>query len=366
MAPNLTTTQMHRRSVNTSSIVQAVGYVLSGCSQPLLVQWLRNAGLANAKAQLYMWFYYLGPALVILPILFSEHAWPSKRHLVFQAVGISLFDTVSASMNYAGASLAGPLVFAVVYSSVTVWTAVFSRLLLGRTMSKGQWVSVVVVFLGLTVTARDSHAMGKSVWLGCLLVLVGSIMHALTYVFCEAIMTVGPDVLTLTQNCGIQSTVALTVLGIWQLVYTVPHWTEVIARPVQESGTTTTAALFLLLLFAFCNWVHSITFYKTLIHFPGGATSAGVMKGLQAVLVFLLTDWAFCGRTGGKEMCFSTSKMISLFAVSGGVISYGFFTQRNQENERQSTYASIRAGYENVSDTEDDQLQNDIEIEPVN
>jgi drug/metabolite transporter (DMT)-like permease len=367
MDSHLSTTA-RRRSIDTQSLVQASGYVLSGCSQPLLVQWLRDSGLADAKAQLYMWFYYLGPALVILPMFFSnreEHSWPTKRYLVFRAIGISLFDTVSASMNYAGASLAGPLVFAVVYSSVTIWTAVFSRLLLGRTMCVGQWGCVVVVFLGLTVAARDSHGMGKSVWVGCILVLVGSMMHALTYIFCEAIMTVGPDVLTLTQNCGIQATVALTVLGIWQLVYTVPHWTEVIGQPVQDAGTTVVSALFLLVLFAFCNWVHSITFYQTLIYFPGGATSAGVMKGLQAALVFMLTDWVFCGRTGGDEMCFSTSKMISLFAVSGGVVGYGFFTQQNHKNDRLSTHASTRGGYESVDGTQDDLLENDLEIEAI-
>jgi drug/metabolite transporter (DMT)-like permease len=367
MAPGRTPTTPHR-SIDTESLVQAAGYVLSGCSQPLLVQWLRNSGLADAKAQLYMWFYYLGPALVILPMCFSdreEHSWPRNQRLVFQAIGISLFDTVSASMNYAGASLAGPLVFAVVYSSVTVWTAVFSRIVLGRTMCVGQWGSVLVVFLGLTVAARDSHAMGSSVWLGCILVLVGSMMHALTYIFCEAIMTVGPDVLTLTQNCAIQATVAWTVLGIWQLVYTVPHWTEAIARPVEEAGTSVAVALLLLLLFAFCNWVHSITFYKTLIHFPGGATSAGVMKGLQAVLVFLFTDWVFCGRTGGEEMCFSTSKLISLLAVTGGVVTYGIFTQRYQQKERQTTYGHSRGGYESLTDTEDVHTENEVEIEAV-
>jgi drug/metabolite transporter (DMT)-like permease len=373
--------QRRPRSVNAFSLCQASGYVLSGCSQPLLVQWLRGAGLADAKAQLYMWFYYLGPASVLVPMMLgggggggsdrqqhhaSTSSWPSSGKLVRRAVGIALFDTASASMNYAGAALAGPLVFAVIYSSVTVWTAVFSRYLLRRRMTVGQWGSVFVVFLGLAVTARDSRTMGNSVWLGCVLVLVGSMMHALTYVLCEAIMTVGTEVLTVTQNTGIQSGVALAVLGLWQLVYTVPNWTEAIAGPLEEAGTTLATALFLLGMFAFCNWVHCITFYTTLIEFPGGATSAGVMKGLQAVLVFLLTHLVFCGRTGGEEMCFSASKLISLLTVAGGVITYGILTQRLEAKELLAMYVPRLGGYESVIGTEDDQIiRDDIEIEAV-
>lgn len=42
-------------------------YVLSGCTQPLLMSLLKAAGIADQKSQLYMLFYYLGPSLVVLP-----------------------------------------------------------------------------------------------------------------------------------------------------------------------------------------------------------------------------------------------------------------------------------------------------------
>ena len=47
--------------------------------------------------------------------------------------------------------------------------------------------------------------------------------------------------------------------------------------------------------------------------------SAGVMKGLQAVLVFVASHLIYCGRTGGTEMCFTTGKFLSLVTVTGGV-----------------------------------------------
>eukprot|EP00934_Nitzschia_sp_Nitz4_P009485 Nitzschia sp. Nitz4//scaffold85_size83877//37533//38609//NITZ4_005227-RA/size83877-processed-gene-0.120-mRNA-1//1//CDS//3329559131//9475//frame0 len=340
------------RAIDTFSLVMAAGYVLSGCCQPLLVQLLRDAGLADAEAQLYMLFYYLGPALVVIPML-QRQAYPKSSRMIWSAVGIALFDTVAASLNYAGASMAGPTIFAVVYSSVTVWTAVFSKLVLGRTLTLRHWLSIALVFGGLTLTATDSMRLGDSVWKGCLLVLVGSAAHAMTYILCEAVMTIGEDKLTVEQNCGIQATVAVIALTFWQLVYTVPHWSDAVADPVTTAGTGLWFALILLILFAFCNWVHTITFYETLLYFPGGATTAGVLKGLQAVLVFVATDWAFCGRTGGEELCITKAKVASLVTVVGGVIAYGMATQYQdniiEDSNNPSKPGRGRDGYDSIS-----------------
>lgn len=357
------------RYINAVSLGQAAGYVLSGSSQPLLLQLLREAGLANAKAQVYMWFYYFGPALVLIPLLWRGDPWPRTiKTLILKAIGISVFDTIAASLNYAGASLAGPTIFAIVYSSVTVWTALFSLIFLGRRINTWQWISVATVFGGLTLTATDSLQLGDGVIRGCALVLFGSAMHAMTYILCEAIMTVGEETLNVPQNCGIQSTVACTVLGIWQLVYTIPNWHETIGGPMEEANTPLTWAIALLVAFAFLNWVHSVTFYETLVHFPGGATSAGVMKGLQAVMVFVLTHLAFCGKTGGEELCFTKTKFISLITVVGGVISYGIATQQKQQQHEEATVVTKSAspsviaagrGYESI------ETHDDIEIEAI-
>ena len=336
-------------SVTTTN---AVFYVASGCSQPLLMTLTKDAGLADPNCQLYMLFYYLGPASVIFGLLWEEHAtWPS-RSAILKACGIAFFDIIATSMNYTGASLAGPTIFAIVYSSVTVWTAIFSRIVLGRSINISQWVGVLTVFGGLTLTAIDSLQLGENVMHGLLLVVFGSAMHALTYVFCEAIMTIGEETLSILQNCAVQGIVACFAFLVWQVMYTAPRFDEKIWDPMQEAGTTVWQGLGILSLFAVANLVHSITFYHTLLHFPGGATSAGVMKGLQAVLVFVFTDLAYCGRTGGEEMCFTIAKFISLVTVVGGVILFGIATQQRQKQ-------GSRPGYERIG------AQEGIEIEPV-
>ena len=247
--------------------------------------------------------------------------------------------------------MSGPTLFAIIYSSVTIWTAIFSQLFLGRKMNLRQWVYVLVVFVGLTMTATDSVNMGEDVLKGSLLTMLGSAMHGLTYVICEAVMTVGEERLTAAQNNFVQGSVAGGVFLGWQVVYTLPHSAELIRIPMHNAGTTIWYALILLAGFGMSNVVHSYTYFYTLLHFPGGATSAGVMKGVQAVLVFVLTNLLYCNRIGGPEMCFSNGKFISCVTVTGGVMGYG--------------YATKQALATTAKDGKEDDAKKGSEIEPV-
>ena len=168
-------------------------------------------------------------------------------------------------------------------------------------------------------------------------------------------MTVGEHRLSVRQNCAIQGIVASLVFLLWQIVYTLPRFDEKIWEPMQTAGTTASHAFVILILFGLSNTVHSITFFHTLRHYPGGATSAGVMKGLQAVLVFVFTHLAYCGRSGGEEMCFTYEKFLSLITVTSGVIGYGIVTQRRQEEANATApvlgrHQAHQSGYEEVDD----------------
>lgn len=339
----------------------AAFYVLSGVCQPLLMTMCQAAGLANHTAQLYMFAYYLGPSL-LLATVWNDPDWPPARRVVLQACGIALLDIVAQTLNYTGASWAGPTVFAIVYSSVTVWTAVVSRVLLSRTLTAPQWAAVWVVFGGLCVTATNSLQLGSSVTQGTALVVLGSALHGSAYVLSEAIMKedVVLHTLTVRQNAAIQGTVACLSLGIWQVVFTLPRWQNVLGGPLQQAGTSGWEAVAILAAFALANLVHSVTFSHTLKYYPGGATSAGVMKGLQAVLVFVAAHWLFCGRIGGTEMCFTPTKLVSLLTVSGGVAWFGILAEHG--GRVPSTPLTHKAGYSSIDST----LEGDVqELDPL-
>ena len=334
----------------------AVFYVLSGVTQPILMAYASHAGLANPKCQLYMFFYYIGPALTAFTLrcsrkerrksdeeltrkqtsdgsteqllshddhkkrynaqddasldnvppsfklinvdLEQEEHWP-RGILLMKACGIAIFDIFAQSMVYAGNNLAGPTVFAIIYSSVTIWAAIFSRSLLSRSLVGLQWVGICLVVVGLALTAMDSKTVGKNVFAGACLILIGSSFHGLTYVMSEKIMTpskiitvngsssvkkitpIEPEHLSIRANCAVQGIVAMLTFLLWQILYTLPRLEPLILTPMREAGTTILHASVILITISIANLVHSLTFYVTLKHFPGGATSAGVLKGLR-------------------------------------------------------------------------------------
>lgn len=138
---------------HTSVMVNAVLYVLSGVTQPILMAYAHHAGLASPRAQLYMLFYYIGPASVAFSLSCpkkkgqpkstftndsndtqqliyngggtssygstsvittnnhdggeydiedEERVWPSSRSLILKASAIALFDIFAQSMTYTG------------------------------------------------------------------------------------------------------------------------------------------------------------------------------------------------------------------------------------------------------------------------
>mmetsp|Transcript_14828 Transcript_14828/g.26904 ORF Transcript_14828/g.26904 Transcript_14828/m.26904 type:complete len:377 (+) Transcript_14828:150-1280(+) len=355
-------------SFTIPAIIAAALTVATGATQPLLITVAKMFGLADPRAQLYMLFYYIGPASISLsirsrccrrrdepptllkstttnPTTLNENEWPSGWSLL-KAAGIAAIDIFAQSMNYTGVSLAGPTIFAIIYSSVTIWTAVYSRVLLNRHLTIYQWVGVGTVFGGLLLTCFHSFQLGRQVFLGSCLIFVGSSIHALGYVISEYIMTRGKLEyrITVRANCAIQGLVACIALLVWQMVYTRPRFSELIEQPMMEAGGTSwTQASIVFLGISLANFVHSISFMYTLRHFPGGAVSAGILKGLQAVLVFAATSVAFCGNThvGGDEMCFNGAKLLSLIVVVGGSLVYGKATELQTKKEASGGYKIV-------------------------
>ena len=391
---HLASKMMDEQPSFTWIMISAGLYVLSGVTQPILMAYAKHAGLGDAKCQLYMLFYYIGPASVAFSLRRSgggrkrnnnagsqygstssntnggessgdggnvavavneDRSWPTVPQ-VKVASGIALFDIFAQSIVYAGNNLAGPTIFSIIYSSVTIWAAIYSQFLLSRTLSREQWIGICLVVIGLSLTAMDSLSHGEHVFAGACLILVGSSLHAMTYVLSEKIMidsspmlqTTESDAMltsTMTQqqtvketkrisvraNCAVQGIVACVAFFIWQLIYTIPHFQTSILTPMADVGTTTTRAIGILSSISISNLIHSITFFQTLKSFPGGATSAGVLKGLQAVLVFMMSSILLCGRWGGSEMCWSTNKLLSLIVVVCGIMFYGASTKADKK-----------------------------------
>lgn len=189
-----------------------------------------------------------------------------------------------------------------------------------------QWVCILVVSGGLGLSVLDSVKAGSQITVGATLIIVGSFLHAVMYALSEYIAVKGreEDKIPPHIHCSTMASLETFILLCWQFIYTIPHWDEAIGDPMEKAGTSTMQAILILSAIAFANWLHSATFFYLLKWV--GAVSSAVMKGLQAVLVFVMADIIFCNRQSNQ--CFDTYKVISLVVVVGGVLAYAFVTSR--------------------------------------
>ena len=249
---------------------------------------------------------------------------------------VAMIDVVAQTMNYSGATMAGPTIFAIMYSSVTIWVALLSRVLLKRQMSWLQCLSVVMVFSGLGITGFASLDLGAEVAFGTALLTVGAALHAFMYVLSEMIMSREGEAISARKYCAVYGTWAASVYFLWQVGYTRSRFDDLILGPMTAAGTTNGYALAILTAIGLMSCLHSVTFFHCVKHLPGGSTSAGVLKALQAAMVFAATSLAFCGRYGGTEMCFTRDKMLSLCVVVSGVFLFGKATNANERQGKES------------------------------
>ena len=167
-----------------------VGFMGSGIATPLLVGLLHRQGACGARTMFSVFPNYAVMSLTICG------DWASRRRGVirWRMVGLAtVVDAVSQGANYTGLILAGSSTYILIYSSVTVWVAVFSRICLFRRQTRLQWLGCAVVSVGVSLTGLNAGQQGSDVACGAALVAFGSIGHSLAYVLMEWNCVAAPD-----------------------------------------------------------------------------------------------------------------------------------------------------------------------------
>jgi len=320
----------HQKASFLSLAVCMVLYLGSGISQPLMMSAVRLAGMGDTACQIYMLPYFVGQACCALfmfcdpaglPPAHKWQAWPLRR-----CAYIAVLSALAQNLNYAGNMLAGSGVFAIIYSSVTVWCAVLSRLILKRVMTTTQWVAVFTVFFGLVISGFGARSEGGQVALGVCFICFGAVGHGCSHVLSELVSTHGEKIPPQI-NSAVQGLTAVALVGGWQIAYTLPHWGD-ISGPASEAGTSALHGGKLLVGLAIGNLIHAASFFHLLAHI--GATSAGLVKAVQAVAVFLLSHKMYCEQD--PSQCLTPTKTLSLVVVVSGVLAYVFATAKAKKN----------------------------------
>lgn len=299
-------------------------YVASGVLQPIVLEILNYNGFCEHSTMLFLLPTYLGMSLTyFLPssTTISKSSSGITKNNIHAVSILCALDVLSQTLNLTGLVYAGSMLFTILYSSCTIWTAVFSYYILKRSLHPMQSVSVVVIVLGLTVASAGSMSEGKNVIFGGILILLGSTFHSLVYIISEKLMIQSIDPIAPENLSFIMGFFGLSFYSMWQILYTIPNFQTLIVDQIIVHNGSVRAIFLSYIGLIIINFVHAFCFFHLLGQI--GATTTGVLKGVQTVIVFIVSHLAFCSLQ--YSQCFTFQKGISVVVVVAGVMGYSYF-----------------------------------------
>lgn len=192
-------------------------------------------------------------------------------------------------------SLSGSGIYQVIFSSVTIWSALIGRIFLHRYLNTKQWLAIIFVTFGLYISTRgDSNkALTSNTLLGMLSSLFGTILFAGSYILGDYLQTnanVSPRDICI--RVGSYYTLAIMI---YILLYTVPNFKLLVYDKVIQSNGKLSMILFVYILTVISQTIHGFAFFSCLGNV--GAVSTGTVSGLRAIIVFFLSSYLFCSYT---------------------------------------------------------------------
>ena len=285
---------------------------------PLLIEFISLSGGCEKSTMLITLPTTFGMSLSIVT------NWPARKIGIirWQSVFvIAFFDMLAHVLNMNGLLYAGSAIFTVIYSSVTVYNAIFAHIILKKHLHFFQWCGVVFVMLGLALTSLGTKNDGKDVFFGICLILVGSMIHSSTYIMSEISLVRTESPIAPQLLCTLLGSIELVAIICWQIYYTLPNYEQKIIQEIAVHGGNIYHILMAYLLLSVAAMVHSLCFFILLGKM--GSTSTGITKAVQSVIVFISSHFAFCSTQ--KSQCFSALKGASLSVVLFGVILYSSY-----------------------------------------
>jgi drug/metabolite transporter (DMT)-like permease len=251
----------------------------------------------------------------------TDHQW----QIVFP---VGVFDWLGTSGLTIGLVWAGSAIFGIIYSSVTIWTALFAWCLLGRDQSAMQISGIFFVVGGLILPCLD-NAEGSEledlIVPGILITIAATIFYGLEYIVAERGFSLfkpracGGSSVDCTQMCFQSGLWGLLITVIWIVVYTIPNWDELVTQEVERRNGHWPTIWLLYFLHTFNNAFHNWAWF-TVCELEGG-TSTGLLMGVKAALLFCASAAAFCSPSH-PEQCITPLKLGAIASVLLGAVLY--------------------------------------------
>lgn len=326
--------------LNQQTIALVVAFITSGSIHPILVQLAALNGAAEPSTMLVLLPSCIGMGL---SILFNLSAL-GKGDIDWKSIALlTCLDLASARITLQGMILAGSTIYTIVNCSMTLFTALFAVLLLKRHLGLLEWSGIGIVTLGLCILGIGCQHEEREVSFGVVLILIGSMIHSLSYIVVEFMLVhsknpVAPEVL-----CAILGMCGVSFNLFWQVCYTLPRYQELVVDEIEEHNGHANTILLTYFALMIATSINATCFYNLMGRV--GSASTGVLKGLQAVTTFVSSHLAFCSTQ--KSQCFTPLKGVSLVVVLAGVLIYSAAVEHSVQREEMD-----RSGYDVVVDEE--------------
>jgi len=242
---------------------------------------------------------------------------------------ILVLDILYSVLFQWGLSLVGSGLATVIYSSITIFSAIFSRVIYGKILSWLKVVSLIIIVGSISVTADGqikNVGAGQQV-VGILLIVASCICSALEYVLVENVL--------LKKFTPMATSMIywpnLVLYGLWIGFYVGLQWDKLVLQPIREKNGNYSIILLLYLGYSFSMGTHQMAWFNSLRGGRVAAVSSAVNKVLQAVLVFFISDIFYCPshpwnqhRATQQSQCINTWKLAGFGGVMFGVMIYSF------------------------------------------
>lgn len=290
-------------------------YAITGALQPLLVDQLKQQGLAPARLLGPMLANLLGMTLVAP----AREACVGSHAPIAQTVRASwrplaaaaALDFFSAALLCVGLLYAGAAAFTLVYASCAHLVSAIGAAT-GAQIRREQWVAIALATLGLILYELACKGEGRvaadaRLW-GSLLAFVGSIGHSCMFVIAEHALAdksakaAGLTPFRLSSCMGFAETM---VLGAFVAV--------------QVSGVDFDLVRIVVGAYAplvLVDGLHALSFFATLGE--RGAVSAAMLKGVQVCFVFVALSVLSCDEASGAG-CATPAKAAGVAVVVTGL-----------------------------------------------
>lgn len=289
-------------------------FVLSGVALPLLVTQARYVYAPPPQTLWPLYPLYLGN---LFAGMFSKRLpvekWCAGTRLFFLDLAGQIFTNL-------GLLVVGPLLFSILFRSVTVFTGVLSVFCLPAKShpTRQQWFAMLLITAGLSVGGVEAfekfdmrHLLGAGlVLLGCACFAGGAVASEF---FLGAKGGMGP--MQAAWVIGVQGSILCSVWATATVrfhgeLYGPGFWVLMLAMVVM-------------------NTAHQAAWFTLVGHV--GACATAVLKAAQSALVFMGAGAVFC--VWDQEECMTRDKVLSFLIVTMGVIAYSFPVPSMQESK---------------------------------